>query len=220
MKLRYLLICILMLLGCVGSQAADQNFLVVPTQYGTPGRQMVLEVKMTNAIGIYGYQFDIRLPQGITIAKDEDDEFIADGGTRSTSHMINISAGANNTYRVTAVNFNGKTFAEREGSVCRITLNVAASVGIMAYPLSITDIEMTSVGNQVFRPANANFKLVITPKGDANGDMVVNIADVVSIVAQYNHQNPTPFNTPAADIDGAGAINTADVKAVVAMILK
>lgn len=217
---RYLFFFVLSLLGCLGSQAADNNRLVVPTQYGSPNRQMVLEVSMDNADVIYGYQFDIKLPQGITIVKDADDDYVADGGTRGKNHTITIKQFSNNVYRVTAINFGGKTFEEKEGSVCRLTLKVAPSVMTTAYPLSLTNIEMTAKGNKVNHPANANFKLVITPIGDANGDLDVNIADVVTIVASITGKNPSPFNKSAADIDGGGPVNEADIKSLVAILLK
>jgi hypothetical protein len=47
--------------------------------------------------------------------------------------------------------------------------------------------------------------------GDANGDGVVNVADVVAIVNHINGKSADNFDETAADVNGDGAINASDV---------
>ena len=54
--------------------------------------------------------------------------------------------------------------------------------------------------------------------GDANGDGVVNIADVVAIVNKIYGNPPADFDETAADVNGDGVVNTADVVKVVEII--
>jgi subtilisin family serine protease len=56
-------------------------------------------------------------------------------------------------------------------------------------------------------------------KGDANGDLTVNILDVTTIVASLMNQNPQPFIAEAADVNGDGNINVLDVVGVVNVVL-
>ncbi len=54
--------------------------------------------------------------------------------------------------------------------------------------------------------------------GDANGDMVVNVLDITSIIAYIIAQNPQPFLYDAADVNGDNEINILDVIGVVNII--
>lgn len=54
--------------------------------------------------------------------------------------------------------------------------------------------------------------------GDANGSMVVDVADVVSIVSYLTNGNPQPFIFEAADVNGDGNIDILDIVGVINII--
>ena len=56
-------------------------------------------------------------------------------------------------------------------------------------------------------------------KGDVNGDALVNVSDVATVISNILGQNPSPFNSYAADCNGDGVINVTDVTAIVNLIL-
>lgn len=56
-------------------------------------------------------------------------------------------------------------------------------------------------------------------KGDANGDLAVNVLDVTSIVAYMLNNNPQPFIFEAADVNSDVAINVLDIVGAVNIIL-
>ena len=56
--------------------------------------------------------------------------------------------------------------------------------------------------------------------GDANGDGVVDVADVVAIVNYILQQPDDHFDTVAADVNGDNTIDVSDVVAVVNIILE
>jgi len=56
-------------------------------------------------------------------------------------------------------------------------------------------------------------------KGDANGDLSVNVLDITSIVAYLLNNNPQPFIFEAADLNSDGNINVLDIVGVVNKIL-
>lgn len=64
--------------------------------------------------------------------------------------------------------------------------------------------------------------VAVTPltaqKGDANGSMSVDVADVVTEVAWMTNQNPQPFIFEAADVNGDESINIFDVVGTVNII--
>ena len=56
-------------------------------------------------------------------------------------------------------------------------------------------------------------------KGDANGSMTVDVADVVTIVSYLTNGNPQPFIEEAADANSDGNIDILDIVAVVNLII-
>jgi hypothetical protein len=55
--------------------------------------------------------------------------------------------------------------------------------------------------------------------GDANGDLSVNVLDIVSVVSYILGENPQPFIFAAADINNDSTINVLDVVGIVNIIL-
>ncbi len=56
-------------------------------------------------------------------------------------------------------------------------------------------------------------------KGDANGDLSVNVLDITSIVAYLLNNNPQPFIFEAADMNSDATINVLDIVGVVNLVL-
>ena len=56
-------------------------------------------------------------------------------------------------------------------------------------------------------------------QGDVNGDEVVNIADVTTLIDYLLGNTPEAFDEQAADVNGDGVINIADVTALIDMLL-
>ena len=57
------------------------------------------------------------------------------------------------------------------------------------------------------------------PNGDANGDLVVNVLDITTVIAFMLNQNPQPFLFDAADVNGDDVINVLDIIGIVDIIL-
>jgi len=56
-------------------------------------------------------------------------------------------------------------------------------------------------------------------KGDANGDLSVNVLDITTIVAHLLNNNPQPFIREAADVNSDSQINVLDIVGVVNLVL-
>lgn len=77
--------------------------------------------------------------------------------------------------------------------------------------------------NTSFTEYNFSNPVTATPltasKGDANGSMTVDVADVVTQVAWLTNQNPQPFIFEAADVNADGVVNILDVVATINIIM-
>ncbi|MDE3059229.1 MAG: T9SS type A sorting domain-containing protein [Bacteroidota bacterium] len=65
----------------------------------------------------------------------------------------------------------------------------------------------------------AGTKALTSAPGDANGDLSVNVLDVVSIASYILDQHPTPFIFAAADVNRDSAINVLDIVGAINIIL-
>ena len=66
-----------------------------------------------------------------------------------------------------------------------------------------------------------NGKLIIEMcLGDANGDRLVNAADIVAVICHKNGNTPAGFVESAADVNKDQKIDELDVKAIVNIIMK
>jgi subtilisin family serine protease len=76
-----------------------------------------------------------------------------------------------------------------------------------------TDMQETDYSKAVTaKPFNA-------ANGDANGDLSVNVSDIVTIVNYILENNPKPFLHDAADVNYDGVINVLDIVALVNIIM-
>ena len=64
------------------------------------------------------------------------------------------------------------------------------------------------------------FRTVTTKPGDANGDGVVNVSDIVLTVNYIMGKNPANFNKDAADLTGDGEVNVTDIVKMVNIIME
>lgn len=56
--------------------------------------------------------------------------------------------------------------------------------------------------------------------GDANGDGIVNVLDVITVVNYIMELNPSPFIFKAADLTGDGVVNVLDIIGIVNIIME
>ena len=80
------------------------NTLAIANAEVLRGRQIILPVSMNNTENIKDLQFDLTLPAGVSIAKDDQEEFIVEQTGRCAKHMLNVGKlGDANVYRVIAL---------------------------------------------------------------------------------------------------------------------
>ena len=80
------------------------------------------------------------------------------------------------------------------------------------YKVMSTDLKEYDISNVVAATPLTSIK------GDANGSMRVDVADIVSIVSYLSQQNPQPFIYEAADVNEDGNINILDIVGVINII--
>ena len=192
----------------------------------SPDSETDFIVKMKNATNnsIMGFQFDLALPTGVTVPKDEDGIYqieLSGDRTNSRKHTVASSLQSNGAIRVVCYSNNNNTFSGQDGTVLTVRLKVDKGVAVGEYPIYLRDVVMTTPTMSNYNVSAVVSKLTVEDykKGDVNGDKTVNVVDVAGVVNLILGNNITGLNKKAADINGDNIVNVVDVAGVVNIIL-
>lgn len=211
MKRKFLFV-LLAALTCIGANAAlkrQNNYLEFSGEVtATAGKEVVVNILMTNNLTITSWQTELVLPAGVTFVKAE--------STESWTDEISVS---NN---VLFSETDNAAAAGQKVAVAKVTLKVDASVAAGEYEIALDKIVMTASDESTIAQTEPKaVKLVVEEapqniKGDVNGDDEVNGMDVIAI---YNMILENTQKTAAADVNGDNEVNGMDVIAVYNIIL-
>ena len=193
---------------------AENNHLSIVNAEAYIGRAFTMPVVMENTEDITAFQFEVSLPNGITLSKCELTE-------RKGDHTVSFSKLANGNYQVTALSLSSEAFRGTEGALVNLTLNVDGEMETGEYAVSINNIELTTTGAVGINPADVTATLTVSDVlvADTNGDGKVSITDAVAIVNYILGNASANFVSAAADVNGDGKISITDAVAIVNMIL-
>ena len=201
------------------------NKLTVTDMTQCSGGRGVLNVLLTDEETIMGFQFDLELPAGVTVAEDEGRLMAALTGNAVHTHSISSSKVEEGLYRFVVTPQGSRAISNADGGGMTITIDVADDMAVGIYTMTIKDIEMTvkKAGNvyEDIHPKNSTASLVITEAmiGDVNGDGRVSVTDVISMNSFILEEEPAKFIRKVADLNGDGKVTITDLVQVIDIIL-
>lgn len=199
----------------------NDNAITIADLTACRGGQVQLPVSMNNLEQIVGFQFDLLLPEGITVATDAHGNYVTSLTDRKDDHTLSVSKVGDNQYRFVSVSMNNKPFAGNDGALVNVKLKVDKIVTIGSHTVTINGTELTTIGKEAINAANAVAMLTVKDAelGDVNGDMTISVTDVVAIISHILNDTPASFIESAADINGDSRITVTDAVGVIDMIL-
>lgn len=205
MKRKFLFV-LLAALTCIGANAAlkrQNNYLEFSGEVtATAGKEVVVNILMTNNLTITSWQTELVLPTGVTFVKAE--------STESWTDEISVS---NN---VLFSETDNAAAAGQKVAVAKVTLKVDASVAAGEYEIALDKIVMTASDESTIAQTEPKaVKLVVEEaqqgiKGDVDGNGSVGLGDIEAILAIM----AGGADTPAADVDGNGTTGLGDIEAI------
>jgi hypothetical protein len=186
-----------------------------------PGETCQLAISLKNAKTTNGYQFQLELPEGVTIPKDEKDKYACELSTRHNGHIVDVNY-KDGAYKVVVYSMSSKALTGNDGEILTVQLQAADAMANDIYTVSIKEAAYSLVSGLSVSLPKADITLSVNNslKGDANGDGNVNIADAISIVDHLLGRGTSTFNEAAADVNGDGVVDIADAVAIVNKIIK
>ena len=218
--MRNILTVLLLTICAINVFADDENVLVgIDTRMVAGTNSGNLQIELKNSMAVSGLQFDIQLPQGITIAQ-ENNKYAVQLTERKEDHAISTSLHSNNVYRVTVLSPNGEDINGNDGVLVKMTLCVDKSVEGGEYGVDINNIVLSTGSDYTEYPQDTSLKLTIIRAdiGDVNGDGRINISDAQAVVNHILKRPSQTFLDYPADANQDGKIDISDAFAIVLII--
>ena len=190
---------------------------------GLKGGDGTLTICLKNAQATNAYSFDLILPEGVTLAKDGEGEYVYTLSNRHNGHSATVNYHeTTGVYSFAVLSLSSKEVKGNDGTIWTLKLNVADNVAVGDYAVKVQNAKysLTSGSTSVILPETVSVLTVEDyVKGDANGDGVVDIADAVCIVNHVVGKETPAFVANAADANGDGVVDIADAVRIVNLVV-
>ena len=201
------------------------NVIYMDETEALAGTEATLSIKMKNTAAIRGFQFDMYLPEGVTVAKSTNGKIqgsLSPGRLPSEDeHSLTFSEQADGAIRFLCSSQYDETFTGNDGEIATLKVNVAADMTDGEYPIQMKNIKLTETDISKFYETDLVASHLIIASyvdGDISGDNVVDVSDYTGI-ANFIHGNPPAgFNEKAADVDKNGTVDVSDYTGIANII--
>ena len=133
-----------------------ENSLSIEDTEVCKGGSIALPVNLNNTESITALQFEMALPAGVTISKCQLTDRKGDDHTASSKKL------ANGNYQLAAFSGSKTPFSGTEGAVLNLTLDVNKDMTEGEYPISLTNIELTTVATKAINPVGVSATLTVS----------------------------------------------------------
>ena len=193
-----------------GSSDADAIYAEDISVYA--GKDCSLNVSLKNSQATNAYSFDFVLPEGVSVATDEDGEYQYELSDRHNGHMATLNYLGSNTYSFAILSLQSKEIKGNDGTICIFKIKVDESTDVGKYPVKIQNAKYSLLSGASKVPlSDTEGQLTVKKLGDANGDGELNETDRSYIVRHIMGDTPDDFDEEAANLNGDDRIDVADL---------
>ena len=153
-----------------------QNSISVESLSLKPGATAELKIDMTNNVDVCSFQFNIKLPEGVTVVKElnEDEELveaISLTSRKKSSHDLTFKKTEDGSYFLLAYSLSNATFRDNSGAIVTIKVKAAEGLAEEKKDVVISNILLVTPSEEKIQPANTTGYITISENG--GGDSTV-----------------------------------------------
>lgn len=202
------------------------NIIYIQQVEGFVGQQLSLSLRMKNVAAIRGFQFDMYLPEGVTVVKNSKGRIqgaLSSGRLpEDDAHTLTISEQENGVIRFLCGSQYDETFTGTDGEIATLTVKIADDMSAGDYPIKLKDIKLTETSINDFHEISyvkSTLTVADYMLGDINGDGRVDVSDYIGVANHIMGNTPAGFNSNAADVDQNGTIDVSDYIGIANVIM-
>lgn len=189
------------------------------------GKQATISLKMKNTVAIRGFQFDLYLPEGVTVVKSSKGKiqgFLSEGRLpEEDEHSLTFSEQADGAIRFLCSSQYDETFTGNDGEIATLRVNIAEDMADGDYLVKLKNMKLTETDiSKYYQTELVKCKLTIKSYtiGDINSDGVVDVSDYTGVANYIHGSTPEGFVVKAADVDESGTIDVSDYTGIANII--
>ena len=153
-----------------------QNSISVESLSLKPGATAELKIDMTNNVDVCSFQFNIKLPEGVTVVKElnEDEELveaISLTSRKKSSHDLTFKKTEDGSYFLLAYSLSNATFRDSSGAIVTMKVKAAEGLAEEKKDVVISNILLVTPSEEKIQPANTTGYITISENG--GGDSTV-----------------------------------------------
>ena len=206
----------------VNQPFSSSNTLSVSPAYLHYDEPSSLSICLDNEDTLLAFEFYMQLPEGITIALDEDgypDAVLS--SNRSNRHILEVSDDGNGLYHFLCYSNRNNALKGNSGELLSVNLTCSDDMDPGVYQGLLQTVKFSDeAGNRiVLADTEFEIKVVKLTMGDVNDDGDIDVMDVVAMVNYIMDSTTSQINVLAADIDGDGIVDVMDLVKEVRIIM-
>lgn len=208
-QITYILLALTIIIG----HASAQSLSILNIEVQKSG-QTELVVSLSGASDMTALQFNLQLPDGLTINTNG-----TTLGTATDGHILNVQTLDNGELLFVLYSMDLKAF--KDGELLRIPItagNTENTFNGQCYKVRAATADAVSHTCE-----DVPFRVTVSEAytlGDVNGDGSVSVTDVTMVISHILGLTPEGFNKDAADVNGDKSISVTDVTMMINIILK
>ena len=172
------------IIGCIGIAEADNVFYIQNTILNA-GAKQTLSVSLANTDEITGFQFDIKLPSGITVntTLNDDDETVPDislSERKKSKHQLSCAMQTDGSYRIVVLSMSNQTFRDNDGAIVNLSVTASFTMTSGSYAVDMTNIHIVPMadgvqGDRIDQPDYTAYVDVVNQSESGNVNTVLKL---------------------------------------------
>ena len=203
-------------------EATLRNTITITQTLLRTGNNANLSVSLDNEDTMIAFEFYMQLPEGISIALDEDGyPDVILNSARSNRHVLEVSQNSAGLYHFLCYSNSNNALKGNSGELLSINIVCDEDVNPEIYQGHIRNIKFSDNNeNRIILP-NLDFDLEVSNvlMGDVNDDGDIDVMDVVMMVNYMMERPSASFIFAAADHTGDGIVDVMDLVREVSLVM-
>lgn len=179
------LMCISMLTIVNTFALFAQNAFYIQETKLDAGAKQTLSVSLANTDEITGFQFDIKLPSGITVntTLNDDDETVPDISLterKKSKHQLSCAMQSDGSYRIVVLSMSNQTFRDNDGAIVNLSVTASSTMTSGSYAVEMTNIHIVPMadgvqGDRIDQPDYTAYVDVVNQSESGNVNTVLKL---------------------------------------------